>query len=213
VAPKFIYFDLGRVILDFDVDVMLRQMAAVIGVESDRVRQILFEEDLQRKYEAGSITSQQFHETFCRVAQTRPDFAALARAAGDIFTIKPEMLPIIDQLHQAGYPLGILSNTCEVHWDFCWQQFPVLRERFQVLCLSYRVGALKPSAEIFAAAAKLANARPEELFFTDDVAQHVAGARAAGWDAEQFTVAADLVEGLRRRGVHVQEGRRVNYEG
>ena len=115
------------------------------------------------------------------------------------------MLPIVAQLRQAGYPLGILSNTCEIHWEYCRRQYRILSEGFAVHALSYKIGAVKPDAAIFQAAAKLAGHRPEEIFFVDDIAGHVAGARAAGFDAVQFTSAEALANDLRQRGI------RFNY--
>ena len=64
---------------------------------------------------------------------------------------------------------------------------------------------MKPDAAIFHAAAELCGYRPEEIFFVDDLPGHVAGARAAGFDAVQFTSAEALSAELRRRGI------RFNY--
>ena len=43
----------------------------------------------------------------------------------------------------------------------------------------------------------------EEIFFTDDLPGHVAGAQAVGFDAVQFTSASQLVADLRARGVRM----------
>jgi putative hydrolase of the HAD superfamily len=76
---------------------------------------------------------------------------------------------------------------------------------FEVHALSYRIGAAKPEPAIFAAAAELAGVAPQEVFFTDDLPRHVAGARAAGFDAVQYTSTPQLVAELRARGA------RFNY--
>ena len=51
------------------------------------------------------------------------------------------------------------------------------------------------------AAAEMAGCQPQEIFFADDIPGHVAGARAVGFDAVQFTSAAALAEDLRARGI------------
>jgi HAD superfamily hydrolase (TIGR01509 family) len=71
--------------------------------------------------------------------------------------------------------------------------------------LSYRLRACKPDAAIFRAAAEMAGCRPAEIFYTDDMPGHIAGARAVGFDAVQFTSARELAAELRERGV------RFNY--
>ena len=59
------------------------------------------------------------------------------------------MLPIVAQLVQSGWRLGILSNTCEGHWEHCLGRYAILRECFSVYALSYRIGQSKPAAAIF----------------------------------------------------------------
>jgi FMN phosphatase YigB (HAD superfamily) len=47
----------------------------------------------------------------------------------------------------------------------------------------------------------MAQVAPAEIFFTDDRAENVAGALAAGWQAVQFQSVQALSEDLRSRGV------------
>lgn len=203
--PKFLYFDLGIVLVDFSIERMFRQMADVSGADPDRVREVLFGTELQRQYELGRISGGEFYDAFCRQTGTRPDYDALLHAGNDIFELNLSMVPIVAQLGQAGHRIGVLSNTCEGHWEHCRRRFRILDEAFEVRVLSYRVGALKPDAEIFHAAAESAGVEPQEIFFVDDVAGHVAGAKAAGFDAVQYTSAAEYVMELRARGI------RFNY--
>ena len=205
MQPTFLYFDLGKVLVNFSVEQMLKQIGEVAGITADRVRSGLFNARLLHDHETGWLTSRQFYEAFCAATGTRPDFDRLISAAAEIFELNLPMLPIVAQLRQAGYPLGILSNTCETHWEYCWRHYRSLLERFGVYALSYKIGAVKPDAAIFVAAAKLAGRQPEEIFFVDDIAGHVAGARAAGFDAVQFTTAEALANDLRQRGI------RFNY--
>ena len=202
---KFLYFDLGKVLVDFSIERMLRQMAAVAGVGAEQVREALFDGDLMRRYETGQLSSREFHEAFCTAVGSRPDYDLLAAAAAEIFHLNLPALPIAAQLRQAGYAMGILSNTCEIHWRHCFRRYRIVAEGFSVHALSCRIGAMKPESAIFLAAAELAGCRPEEIFFVDDMAGHVAGARSAGFDAVQFTTAAALAAELRRRGL------RFNY--
>jgi FMN phosphatase YigB (HAD superfamily) len=74
------------------------------------------------------------------------------------------MWSVVAQLYQAGYLLGILSNTCDGHWNHCLSRYHLLRAFFTVHALSYETGSLKPDTAIFLRAAKLAGCRPEEIF-------------------------------------------------
>jgi glucose-1-phosphatase len=207
MQPKFLYFDLGRVLVNFSVERMLGQMAAAAGVTAEQVRAVLFSVNgaLMRDHETGRLSTRQFYDAFCAAIGSRPDFDRLIAAAAEIFELNLPVLPVVAQLRQAGYPMGILSNTCETHWEYCRRQYRIVSEGFGVYALSYEIGAAKPDATIFRAAAELAGYRPEEIFFVDDLPGHVAGAQAAGFDAVQFTSAEALASDLRRRGI------RFNY--
>lgn len=204
--PKFLYFDLGNVLLNFDHALGCRQMAEVAGIEPEQVRRAIFETSLYRDYDTGAITSAQFFERFCELTESRAARAALFHAGAAIFRPNTSVWPLIVHLQRSGYRLGILSNTCEMHWQYVTDgRYSLLPRYFEVFALSYELGAAKPDAEIYRRAADLAGTAPQETFFVDDIAANVQGARAAGLDAVQFTTAATLVRDLAERRV------RCNY--
>jgi FMN phosphatase YigB (HAD superfamily) len=198
--PKFIYFDLGKVLLDFSFERACRQVGEAAGISPDQVKKVLGS-GIQVDYEIGKLDSRGFYEHFCRESSTCPDYGAFYRGFNEIFTPITSMLPVVANLYQAGHRLGILSNTCEEHWNYCLPRYIMLRDFFAVHALSYEIRAMKPSAEMFCRAAEMAGCRPEEIFYTDDIAGHVAGARAAGLDAVVYTSTAELVKELRARGI------------
>jgi glucose-1-phosphatase len=200
--PRFLYFDLGNVILNFDHRLACRQMGEVAGVSEQRVWDLVFATDLETRYEAGEINDQEFYDIFCRETATRPDLKALLLAGSAIFTPNYSIFPVIAALDGAGYRLGILSNTCPGHWNYCRDgRYGLIDMAFDVYALSYELGACKPSPKIFAGAAALAQVPPEDIFYTDDIPGHVAAAREAGFDAVQYTTTPALVGELRQRGL------------
>ncbi len=202
MAPSFLYFDLGNVVLYFDHDLACRQMAAVAGVSAEQVREAVFAGELQKKYELGAIDDRAFYEGFCAATGARPDMAALLHAGSDIFRLNVPLMPVIAALDRAGYRLGLLSNTCAAHWTFCGQgRYGILHFAFHVYALSFQIGACKPDPKIYQVAAEMAGVAPEKIFFVDDIVTHVTAARAAGFDAVHFTGVQDLVEELRARGL------------
>jgi FMN phosphatase YigB (HAD superfamily) len=200
MQPTFFYFDLGKVLINFSTERMYQQMAEVAGVDVEVVQKVVAGEGLLREYESGRLSEQDFFRAFCQSTQTQPDFDAMVAAVGEIFELNLPMLPLVAHLYEAGYPMGILSNTSTIHWNYCQRHYRIL-ECFDVYALSFQLGAVKPEAAIFHAAAKLVDRKPEEIFFVDDLAQHVAGAREIGFDAVQFTTAEALAGELRKRGI------------
>lgn len=203
--PKFLYFDLGNVLLHFDHHRAARQMASVAGVSTEIVWKSVFESDLQLRYERGAISTREFYEHFCKLTSTNPDYDALCFAAADIFTLNCDTGPIVSALATAGFRLGILSNTCEVHWRYLYSGHTQLDRSFELYALSYQLGSVKPEGEIYRAAAKLAGVEPSEIFYCDDRAENVEGALAVGYDAVLYETAEQLHRDLRNRGL------RFNY--
>jgi FMN phosphatase YigB (HAD superfamily) len=201
-TPHFLYFDLGNVLLKFDHQLACRQIGELAGVPAERVWTVMFESGLELRYEAGEISDEEFYETFCQETDTRPDYKRFVFAGSAIFTPNTSIFPVIGALHSAGYRMGILSNTCRGHWDYCMDgRYGLIKQAFEVHALSYELGACKPSPKIFKEAARLAGVAPSEIFFTDDIQGHVAAAREAGFDAVLYTSTRQLVADLRDRGL------------
>jgi len=200
MKPQFLYFDLGNVLLPFSHERMAEQMARVAGVQAQRTWQILFDDGLHWDYERGDLTEEQFYARFGELCGASPDPVPLDQAANDIFELNVPLVGLVGNLAAAGCPLGILSNTTPSHWRYCTTRFGALA-LFEVHALSFRLRAMKPDRQIFAAAAKLANTSPDCIFFTDDRPEHVAAARAAGWEAIVYESASQVNEHLRQRGI------------
>ena len=200
--PKFIYFDLGNVLLYFDHHLAARQMAATAGISEELAWQTVFDGELENHYEAGQVSSQEFHHHFCQVTQSQPDYQALLHAASNIFELNIAIVPLVAHLNRARYRLGILSNTNEAHWRFINDgRYAIVRDFFPVAALSFEIGVMKPDPRIYLSAATLAGVAPHDIFYTDDREENVAGALAAGFDAVQFHDARQLGAELRRRNL------------
>jgi len=205
-SPPFIYFDLGNVLLYFDHEIACRQMADVAGLTTDEVRRLLFDGDLLARYEDGSLSRHEFYDAFCRETNTCAEPELLEIAASDIFRLNTSMLPVVTKLKDAGYRIGVLSNTCESHWRYVTAHFKSLfPAAFDVLAFSYEIGASKPDEKIFRRAAELAGAVPADIFYCDDIQNNVEAACRAGFDAVQYTNTPALTAELRHRGI------RFNY--
>jgi len=203
MPPAFVYFDLGNVLAMFDRDRAFRQMAEACGADRAAVRAAVMS-GLQNDLEIGRITWPEFHDAFSRRTGTRSDPSALAAAAADMFWLNVPILPVVAALERARIPIGILSNTCDIHWNqILGQRWGIVPGGFREIVLSYEERVAKPDAGIFQVAAARAGVPPERIFFCDDLLEHVEAARRAGWDAEVFVSAAELAAALRNRGLRL----------
>lgn len=201
-CPAFIYLDLGRVIVDFDHAIAWENVAVLTGLAAADVQRFFTAEDRPRGIETGQLDWSDLHAAFVEEMATEVDADALAKAAGAIFTLRTEMLPVIAAIQRARVPLGILSNTCDIHWQHLLRcRYGILPGGLSPLVLSYEVGAMKPDPRIYVAAAEQAGVEARQIFFCDDIPAHVEAARVAGWDAEVFCSARQLIGQLSARGV------------
>jgi len=205
-TPKFLYFDLGNVLLFFDHKKAARQLAALAGVDEQAIYEHVFKTDLNFRCDAGEVGKEEFCRLFRERFPCRASDEALIRASSDIFRVNTPMKAITAQLEAAGHRLGILSNTCDMHYDFFSDgRFSTIAESFEVVVLSYKLRLMKPDVAIYLEAARLAGVEPSEVFYVDDLPANIEGAKAAGFDAVLFTTADRYLADLRARDV------RCNY--
>ena len=53
VPVEFVYFDLGNILVRFDNEIAIGNVASASGVNSDQVRAEIYESGLQDEYEHG----------------------------------------------------------------------------------------------------------------------------------------------------------------
>ena len=202
-SVDFIYFDLGKVILDFDHDIGCQSVSKVAGISPTQAKEAIFDSGLEDKFETGLVSSDEFYESFCQTTNSQPDKNALMRGISDIFVANIQMFPVITQLRAINFPMGILSNTCQAHWDFVFANYTVLQHFFSPMILSYEVNSMKPDSKIYDRAIEMAGCHVKNCFFVDDKPENVEGAIAAGMDAVLCRSVSELVDQLKTRGVEI----------
>jgi putative hydrolase of the HAD superfamily len=193
---------MGNVLVHFCHDRMCRQIGALCNQTGPDIRKLLFDSELQWKFERGRLSEREFHAELSRLVAAELAFEALVEAGSDIFQLNEPIVPILETLKAQGKRLVLLSNTSVSHFEFVKRRFDVLRH-FDDYVLSYEVGALKPEREIFEAALRKIECAPQECFYTDDIAAYIAAAREHGLEAEVFTTAEALRGHLATQGVEV----------
>ena len=201
-TPKALIFDLGKVLVPFDFQRGYDRLQPLCGYPAAEIRRRIGNTGLVPQLESGQIASRDFVSRLGTALDVSFDYAQFCEIWSSIFlpgTLIPESL--IVGLKKR-YPLVLLSNTNEMHFEMLERNYPILGH-FENRALSHEVGALKPSPLIYQKAVELAGCRPEECFFTDDVPEYVEGARKLGIDAVRFQSAEQLLQELARRNILV----------
>lgn len=85
---------------------------------------------------------------------------------------------------QRSVPIGCLSNTNALHWEWQSVEWPILR-MFDRTFLSFELGLVKPDREIFRVVADRIPADRAQVLYLDDVAANVDAARSFGFRSAQ----------------------------
>ncbi len=202
-TPKFLYFDLGRVLLTFDHEIAVRQLASLGSVPVDKIREVVFSGSLQADYERGAISTEEFCQCLRGKTGVTVSDAEICQAASDIFVPNQPVIEMVEKLYLAGWPLGLLSNTCDAHWKWIGQQAYAFLGRLEPQILSFKAGVSKPQSGIYEIAIERVGLSPRDIFFVDDLPANVAGAQDAGLDAVLYTTPAQLIVDLAQRDIHM----------
>lgn len=197
---KTIFFDLGNVIIPFDFRRAYTRLQPLCNYPVTEIPQRMRGTDLVSRFESGQIAPEQFVKDFCAVLDLRISYDEFCDLWTSVFLPEPLIQESLLANLARRHPLMLLSNTNPIHFHMIQANYPLLRH-FDHCVLSYEVGALKPSEQIFAAAIAQAGCEAGECFFTDDLAVNVEAARKHGMDAVQFQSAAQLEGELRARGL------------
>lgn len=198
---KVIVFDLGKVLIPFDYDVIIRRLngyapglgSKFIGFYKEHYT------DIHRAYERGDIGDEEFLTPILNALGNKVTAEQFCVLFSEIFTVNDDVVSLLPLLKE-NYRLVLLSNTSEIHRRYGWGHYGFLRH-FEKLFLSHEVRAVKPEPAIYQAVMDYTKAPPHEHFFIDDIAEYVAGAKNMGWDAVQFTGYKDLYKQLKHRNI------------
>ncbi|HEY1339738.1 MAG TPA: HAD family phosphatase [Bryobacteraceae bacterium] len=196
---KAIIFDLGKVLIHFDFKRGYRTLEALCPYPAAEIPRRIGATGLVERFETGLIEPHDFVRQLCERVDLRIGYDEFCTIWSSIFTdtLVPESM--LEGL-AARYRMVLLSNTNALHFAMVRANYPLLRH-FDELVLSYEVKAMKPQPAIFEAAVARAGCRPEECFYTDDIAEYVEAARRLCIDGVRFESALQLQNEMRARGI------------
>lgn len=199
-----ILFDLGKVLIDFNFETGVQALHAACSISRDQFEDVLWDEAWIRRYERGEISTREFHDYLCETADLKMELPDFCQTWTSVFL--PGLLVSEDLLAalKRKYPLILVSNTNEAHFDFIRSQYRVL-DYFDRHVLSYEVGSLKPDRKIFERAIAVSGCPAESLFFTDDREENILAARQLGIYGHQFKTESNLVAALQQAGIEVRD--------
>lgn len=196
---RAIVFDLGGVLIDLDAERSIRAFREILGYEKiTELLDLSHQKGIYGEMEAGRITADEFRAEVLRESRPGCTPEDVDRAmAGLLVGMDPAKVPLLHALAEK-YPIYGLSNNNEISVVLMHRIYDEVgldwKRVFLKEFISSRMKMMKPSREIFDAAAAEIGFPPEEILFVDDSQRNVDGARAAGWQAVLYRQGTDLGE-------------------
>ncbi|MBI5240611.1 MAG: HAD family phosphatase [Elusimicrobia bacterium] len=195
-----VFFDIGNVLLHFDIGAILREIAAALGRHPIKVAGALLDTRRISALERGEIGSDDLFRIFREELGYRGSFAKFKELWCDHFTLERRTAALLKKVARR-VPTYLLSNTHALHYDFIKSRYAFVK-LVRGAALSHELGMRKPEARIFRAALRLARLRrPEQALFIDDLEVNVEGARRAGLRALRYRGPEDLARRLKELGL------------
>jgi HAD superfamily hydrolase (TIGR01509 family) len=181
-----IIFDLGRVLVDVNFNGLFKKYTNP-GTNPDF--SFTLEEVMQLdwfiEHSSGKYSDKEFYLKVKDFFKMDITFDMFKKEWSSIFQPMPEMENFVKQTAKS-YPLGLLSDTDSIHWNYLLNKYPFL-EIFKKPILSFEIGVMKPAEICYQKAAQSVNIPIQNCLFIDDREINVSGALKAGMQAVQFT--------------------------
>jgi glucose-1-phosphatase len=203
--PSYVIFDLGNVLVRIDPSAFLRSLSVDTLENREYYKSKII--DIAKRYERGDESTNEFFANLDVLFNGRDRISPHSHGGKNSFShddFQKAMLSIIGEPIEgmenlvrrvgASVPVGLLSNTNPVHFEYCLRTFRVLHY-IPTHFLSYQLKAFKPEPEIFARVIEQISFPPGEILYIDDLAENVEAARVAGLIGHQF-VGVENIEQL-----------------
>ncbi|AEI50873.1 HAD family hydrolase [Runella slithyformis] len=202
---KNIIFDLGDVIINIDVPRAARSFAELSNQTPEDVHLLIHQNEVFKKFETGHLTPLAFRSLIREVFKTPEWTDDVIDASWNslLLDIPPDRIKKIQELSQKGYRLFLLSNTSSIHIDevnaILFRTFEIehLGHLFEKLFLSYEMGVMKPSPDIYKNVLESAGIDADETLFLDDNLDNIRAAAKCGIHTIHVQKPLSIVDYLR----------------
>ena len=182
---KNIIFDLGKVLVEYNFDILFKELDAYPTKEM-RLETIA----TVREFDSGNISRYEFYKRLKEIYNFKHSVASFEKLWCSVFTGLTSLVDYARELKN-DYDVFILSNTDEIHFPSIWHNFPELHFFEDNLMLSYKLASVKPQKEIYERALKLFDLNPEDCLLIDDKFENLHGAEQIGITGILYTDAEE----------------------
>jgi len=198
---KVIFFDIGGVLLEIHPDKMFHCISSATGIPFEKVKSS-FPEESHNIYEKGQMTNKEWFQVF-KIALSNNSYLTENKfwdAWAMILGKETKVLDVLLDLKKY-YKVWLLSNTNPKHISDELDNKYVFPHLVDGAIYSYKVGLRKPDKEIYLKACELAEVKPKESVFIDDLSENISGAKKVGLKGIHYIGIVELNTRLKQLGL------------
>ncbi len=207
IAQKSVIFDVGRVLMDWDLHSLYDQVFPSRGdTEAFFIETGLLQ--WNERFDAGLS----FAEGLGDLCDQFPHYEVELRAFDErwIETIPDAIhgtVSLLEKLKKADISLFAITNFSAEKWPVACAHYPFLSNSFRDIVVSGEVKVTKPQADIFHILLRRNNLKANECVFIDDSARNVDAAKRLGIAGIEFVSPEQLQLELMEYGLLEGEGK------
>ncbi|WP_336057759.1 HAD family hydrolase [Nitratireductor sp. CH_MIT9313-5] len=199
---RHIVFDIGKVLIHYDPNIPYSRL-----IPNEEERRWFFENVCTHEWNLEQDRGRDWTEAEALLIAEHPEHEENIRNFRKhwhemVSHSYDDSVAILEALIAKGYDVTMLTNFAADTFSRAQEMYPFLTKSRGVT-VSGEIKLIKPDTAIYDHHAKSFGLDPASTLFIDDSAANVEGARAAGWQAVQFTGAEKLRQDLRAAGIEV----------
>jgi FMN phosphatase YigB (HAD superfamily) len=197
-----VMFDLGNVLLNFDHRIAAERICRFTDKGRDEIFNLFFDSGLTGLFEEGKVSPSEFFLKVKEALNLRLDYAEFVPIWNEIFFFSEKNLSVYNLAGSLKnrYKVMLISNINILHFEYVKRTFPIL-DAFHNIITSFEAGLRKPHPSIYRKALEVLGCLAQNVFYTDDRPELIAGARQLGIRSFVFNNPQELRENLSESGV------------
>lgn len=200
-AADALLFDLGRVVIDIDINRTLSSWAGDAGCEPAELARLFKPGEAYWRHERGEISDEAFFADLrLTLGIELTDRQFLEGWNATFQGIMPGMPALLARAAKH-LPLYAFSNTNGAHVAHISQAYADVLGHFREIFLSSTIGLRKPDATAYDHVVQAIGVAASRIIFFDDLAENIEGARARGLLAVHVTSPEAVAEALAALGI------------
>ena len=198
---KTVLFDLGNVILPFDVMRLANRLTRYTHLPAKDIVDRLWNDHIADFFETGKMSPVEYFSHISALCDFKGlSYDEFVPIFNEIFDENLDITALISNL-KGRYTLGLISNTNAIHVEHITKRYEVLSQ-FDRQWWSNEAGVRKPDPAIYRMALTHFAIQPSEAVFIDDLHTNIAAAQRIGINAIQYQSFDALKTELAKLGVH-----------